>query len=61
MKFNLLYGKSELTVNLTPSINIREIVKYPMPILPDGDGPILQAFASPIGCKPLSELARGRK
>jgi lactate racemase len=61
MECNLLYGRSELTINLPPSISIREIVKHPMPILPDGDGPILQSFASPIGCKPLSELARGRK
>lgn len=61
MEFSLLYGRSEMTVNLDPSINIREIVKYPMPIVEDGDGPILQSFADPIGCKPLSELARGRK
>ncbi|MEE4313959.1 MAG: nickel-dependent lactate racemase [Desulfofustis sp.] len=61
MEFSLLYGRSEMTVNLPPSIGVREIVKYPMPIVEDGNGPILQSFAEPIGCKPLSELARGRE
>jgi len=61
MDFSLLYGRSDVTISLPPSIGVREIVKYPMPILPDGDDPILESFANPIGCKPLSELARGRK
>jgi lactate racemase len=61
MEFSLLYGRSDVTISLPPPINIREIVKYPMPILPDGDESILQSFAAPIGCQPLSELARGRK
>ncbi|BDD85702.1 nickel-dependent lactate racemase [Desulfofustis limnaeus] len=60
MDFHLLYGRSELRVTVPPSIKVREIVKHPMPILPDGDRPLRQAFAEPIGSKPLAELARGR-
>ncbi len=61
MDSSILYGRSELTVSLPAPIAVQEIVKYPMPILPEGDAAIRQSFAEPIGCAPLSELARGRK
>jgi len=58
MKSSLLYGKTELTLELPEDIVIHEINKYPMPLVADVDGAIRQALREPIGSPPLAELAR---
>jgi len=61
MKTSLLYGKTELTLDLPERLTIHEINKHPMPLLEDVDGAIRQALLDPVNSPPLPELARGRQ
>ncbi len=60
MKTSLLYGRTELKLDLPEYITIHEINKHPMPLLEDVDGSIRQALREPINSPPLAELARDR-
>ena len=61
MTSKLLFGKQELSLGLPDDIVIDEINKYPMPLVPDADAAIRQAFKNPYGSPPLSEVAAGKK
>jgi nickel-dependent lactate racemase len=61
MKIDLLYGREGLTIDLPETIRARVIRKHPMPLLPDPGGAIRRALEKPVGCRPLQELARGKR
>ncbi len=60
MTIGLAYGKSTLAVNLPPGAVSTVITKRPLPVIADPAGAVRAALDTPIGARPLSELARGR-
>ena len=60
MIVDLLYGKTGLPVNFGDDLDVTVIAKPPMSLVPDADVAVRQAFAVPVGCPPLEDLARGR-
>ncbi len=59
MNIELLYGKSTLTIQLSPDWDVSVIRKKPMPILSDAKAAIHTALAKPVNVAPLAEEARG--
>jgi nickel-dependent lactate racemase len=57
----LLFGRSQIAVDLPEGAEPLVIRKAHLPKLPDPAGAIGQAFAAPIDAAPLSDLARGRE
>ena len=60
-EIGLSYGRGSLPLALPANAQPTVIRKRVLPKLPDPSGAIDAAFASPIGAKPLAELARGRQ
>ena len=60
MPIELAYGKSTLPITLPPGAEPTAITKRPLPVIDDPAGAVRAALDSPIGARPLSELARGR-
>lgn len=62
MRVRLDYGKDGLDVDL-PDANLagRVLTQRPAPVLADPDTAVRAALASPIGARPLVEIARGRR
>src|SRR5687767_7538654 len=61
MQVRLEYGKDGLDVEL-PDTNLVGVLKLtPAPALPYPTGATREALARPIGARPLSEIARGRR
>jgi nickel-dependent lactate racemase len=61
MKCNLLYGKSELTIDVPKQAVVQEINKHPMPLISDPDRAIREALENPIESPSLSEIAHTKK
>lgn len=61
MNTSLLFGRTQLTLDLPDHIVVHEINKHPMPLIEDGDGAIRQSLLNPIGSPPLPQLAQGKK
>lgn len=55
------YGRGHLPLRLPESARPTLIRKKPLPKLPDPHAAIISAFESPVGCKSLAALAKGRK
>ncbi len=60
MRAHLSYGRDGLDVDLPDDANVRLLRTRETPALPDPDAAVRAAVASPIGCPPLSQIARGR-
>jgi nickel-dependent lactate racemase len=61
MRIQLDYGKTGLEVDLPEDRLVGPLAIRPAIPLADPKGAIEHAIASPIGCKPLAEIARGRR
>jgi nickel-dependent lactate racemase len=61
MRIRLDYGKTGLDVELPEDRLVGPLAIRPAAPLADPKAAIKQALASPIGSKPLAEIARGRK
>lgn len=61
MNTSLLFGRTQLTLDLPDHIVVHEINKHPMPLIEDVDGAIRQSLLNPIGSPPLPQLAQGKK
>ncbi len=61
MLITLDYGRRGLSVEV-PDRNLSDVIALPPePAVPDPATSVARALASPIGARPLSELARGRR
>jgi lactate racemase len=60
-RIELNYGRGRLPVDLPDEIELRVIRKRQMPVLPDPEAAVREAFAQPTGAPPLVELAKGKK
>ncbi|MYA18447.1 MAG: nickel-dependent lactate racemase, partial [Gammaproteobacteria bacterium] len=60
MIVDLLYGKTGLPVTFDDDLDVTVVAKPRMPLVPDADVAVRKAFAVPVGCPPLAELARGK-
>jgi nickel-dependent lactate racemase len=60
-RIELNYGRGRLPVALPDEIELSVIRKRQMPVLPDSEAAIREAFGAPAGAPPLVELARGKK
>ena len=61
MRVMMRYGKAGLPLDLPDNLDITIIKKMPMPVLKDPQGAVWKALSDPLGCRPLSEEAKGRK
>src|SRR5262245_65528546 len=61
MRVALAYGRGELEIELPAGVRVDVLEKVPVPPLADPAREIERALASPIGTRPLEELARGRR
>jgi nickel-dependent lactate racemase len=61
MKVDLHFGRTGLTVDLPPGPDYRVLEARWAHALTDEDAAIERALDSPIGCPPLSDLARGKR
>jgi nickel-dependent lactate racemase len=61
MKITLDYGRTGLTVNLPDDRLVGPLAIRPATPLADPQAAIEQAIQNPIGTRPLSEIAKGRK
>ncbi len=61
MKVDLLYGRGKLPINLPDDVRVTVVGKHPMAPLADPAGEVRRALERPVGCPPLSEIARGRE
>ena len=61
MKVDLLYGREGITVTLPDDLRVTVLRKHPMTPLGNPNRAVKEALEKPVGCPPLSELARGRK
>jgi nickel-dependent lactate racemase len=61
MKITLDYGRTGLDVNLPDDRTIGPLAIKDAPPLADPESALLKSLANPIGAKPLTELARGKK
>ena len=59
MDISLNYGKSQLSVSLPDTLDVKVIRKPEMPLLDDPVAALEAAFANPDGGAPLAELAAG--
>jgi lactate racemase len=61
MRVHLSYGKTGLSAEL-PDANVRGVLAYaPARPLDDPDGAARAGLANPVGTRPLSEVARGKR
>ncbi|MEM7042298.1 MAG: nickel-dependent lactate racemase [Pseudomonadota bacterium] len=60
MRIDLNYGKDGLTLELADDLDVRVIRKPAMPVLPAPEEAVRAALASPVGARPLAELAKGK-
>ena len=60
MHLHLAYGRTGLHVDLPDDANVHVLRTREKPALADPDAAVRDAIASPIGCPPLREIARGR-
>jgi nickel-dependent lactate racemase len=60
-RIELAYGRGVLPLELPAGVQPTVIRKAALPKLPDALDAVRQAFENPIGSKPLSELAKGRR
>jgi nickel-dependent lactate racemase len=60
-RIELAYGRGSLPVELPAGIQPTIIRKAALSALPDSSAALRQALDNPIGSKPLSELAKGRR
>ena len=58
MRIHLKYGRGDLPVEIPPDVDATVIRKPPMPVVDDPASEIAKAFASPLGCPSLDDLAR---
>ena len=61
MQVVLSYGKNGLALNMPDDWDVTVIRKPEMPVLADLAGAVESALSSPVECRPLSDLAKGRK
>ncbi len=61
MRIDVRYGKRGLALDLPDDVEATIIHKKHMPVAPDKKGTVRDALSKPIGCRPLSEEARGCK
>ena len=61
MIVELLYGRTGLPVRFDDDLDVTVVAKPSMPLIADGDFAVRQALAVPVACKPLGELAKGRR
>jgi len=61
MRVMMRYGKAGLPLDLPDNLDITVIKKKPMPVLKDQQEAVRKALSNPLGCRPLSEEAKGRK
>jgi nickel-dependent lactate racemase len=57
MHFELNYGRGTLPVDLPEDLDVTILRKPGMPVLQDPREAVSEAFANPVNCPPLSELA----
>ena len=61
MQIKMNYGRKGLFLNLPDGWDVTVINKKAMPVVKDTDTAVLDALARPVGCRPLIELAKGKK
>ena len=61
MRVAMRYGKKGLELDLPDDIEATVIHKKHMPVAPDKEGAVREALSNPVGCRPLSEEAKGCK
>ncbi len=61
MRVLMNYGREGLELNLPDEWDVRVIRKRPMPVLEDPAAAVEAALQTPVGCKPLVELASNAK
>jgi nickel-dependent lactate racemase len=61
MQVTMNYGRKGLTLNLPDDWEVTVINKKAMPVAPDPEAAVREALANPVGCPPLTELAKGKK
>src|SRR5579884_2260468 len=61
MRIKLDYGRTGLDVDLPDERVVGPLAIRPAPPLPDAEAALRRALAEPIGSRPLSEIARGRR
>ena len=61
MKVMMAYGRAGLELTLPEEWEVTVLRKSTMPVLADPAQAVAQALASPVGCAPLAEEARGGK
>jgi hypothetical protein len=57
MHFELNYGRGTLPVDLPKELDVTILPKPRMPVLQDPRRAVGEAFANPVNCPPLPELA----
>ena len=61
MIVELLYGKGRLPLRLSDDWDVAVVAKPPMPLVADVPAAVRRTFAAPVGCPPLTELARSKR
>jgi lactate racemase len=61
MRIELSFGRGMLPVDFPDGLELTVIRKPAMPVLPDPAGAVRAALARPVGARPLSEEARGKR
>lgn len=61
MRIIMNYGLENLKLNFPDDWDTLLIRKKPMPVLDNTADALAGALANPVGCSPISELARGKK
>ncbi len=59
MKIDLLFGQNGLTIDLPGDLHIEVVRKHAMPLLQDPAGAVRRALDTPVGSRPLAEVAAG--
>src|SRR5215469_2891094 len=57
---SIAYGRGSIPLTLPSGAQATVIRKAVLPKIADQHGAVIDAFARPIGCRPLAELARGK-
>ncbi len=61
MNLTLSYGRRGLRVDL-PDANVRHVLRFhPLPVIERPAAAVGEALRSPVGCRPLREIAAGRR
>ncbi|MBW1818457.1 MAG: nickel-dependent lactate racemase [Deltaproteobacteria bacterium] len=59
MKIDLLFGQKDLTIDLPGDLHIEVVRKHAMPLLQGPAGAVRRALDTPVGSRPLAEVAAG--